>query len=55
MKFLKTEYSSVYAQMKGGGELQNFTNWPVKFGTIFRGKLWALVINSNLSPISHCY
>jgi len=32
--------------MEGGGEMQNFTNWPTEFGKIFRGKLWALQITS---------
>jgi len=28
------------------GEPRNFANWPAKFGKIYRGKLWALLINT---------
>jgi len=30
------------------GEPWNFVNWPVEFGTICRGKLWAPLICSGL-------
>jgi len=33
--------------MEGRGEPRNFANWPVEFGKIFRGKLWALTITHN--------
>jgi len=33
--------------MEGYGEPWNSANWPMEFGKIFHGKLWALLINCN--------
>jgi len=30
------------------GEPQNLANWPAEFGKICRGKLWSLVISTDL-------
>jgi len=45
LKFLKF-LNRIKLSLRTNGRLRNFANWPAKFGKIYCGKLWALMMSS---------